>query len=65
MARYLLHLHDGPATPPITETLDVSHDADALDLAQVVLLVTAVYTHAEVYRGPTLIGSCKRDSHAE
>lgn len=62
MARYRIHLHDGPSGPPVTEGLDVEHDGDALDLAQIALLATATYTHAEVYRGDALIGALKRDS---
>ncbi|MBA4000154.1 MAG: hypothetical protein C0461_06110 [Brevundimonas sp.] len=64
MGRYRLQLHDGPASPVVTETLDVSADGDALDLARIVLLSTSNYTHAEVYRGPALIGALERDSYS-
>jgi hypothetical protein len=64
VARYRLQLHDGPATPAIGETIDAGGDEDAMDLARITLLVTPAYTHAEIYRGHTLIGTCERDSYA-
>lgn len=64
MPRYHLHLHLGPKTPPVSETLDVTNDEDAKDLAQIALLAATEYTHAEVYRGDSLISTFKRDSYA-
>ncbi len=63
MPRYRLHLHDGPTTPPVTEEIEVESDEDAKDLARITLLMTQVYTHAEVYRGEARVGSYKRDSY--
>ncbi|HYC96868.1 hypothetical protein [Brevundimonas sp.] len=63
MPRYKLHLHDGPVTPVVTEVIDVQDDEDAKDLARITLLMTKAYTHAEVYRGRDLVGTCKRDSY--
>lgn len=63
MPRYRLNLHDGPTTTPAIESVELDHDGDALDLAQIALLSTARYTHAEVYRGDCLISAIERDSY--
>ena len=64
MPRYRLHLHDGPTTPAVTESVDLDHDGDALDLARIALLATRTSTHAEVYRDDAPIGALKRDGDA-
>ena len=63
MPRYRLNLHDGEKTAPAMECVDLDEEGDALDLAQIALLSTARYTHAEVYRGDCLVGAIKRDSY--
>ena len=64
MPRYRLNLHDGPTTPAATQCIELDEDGDALDLAQIALLSTTDYTHAEVYREDALIGAIERDSYA-
>lgn len=61
MPAYRIFLHDGPDTPPVTETLSARDDAEALVLGELRLLLTPAFTHAVVSLGGTAIGSLKRD----
>ncbi len=63
MCRYRLLLHDGPTAPPVTQSLQASTDADALDLAQISLLAAKGYTHAEIYSDGVFLTELKRDSY--
>lgn len=60
--RYRLELREGSTAPPSTQSVDLEHDADALDLAQIALLSTAEHRLAEIYRDDLLIGMITRDS---
>lgn len=64
MVRYRLSLYRRSNSARATQSVELEHDSDALDLAQIALLSTADYTHAEVYRDDALIGAIERDSTA-
>ncbi len=61
MPRYVFRLHDGRETPPLCEDVDAFDDRDASDLAQMRLLLTRDYTHAQVYRGSFKVAELTRD----
>lgn len=64
MKRYRLNLHTGSTTPASALDVDLEHDGDASDLAEIALLSTAEFTHAEVYRDNALIAAIARDSYS-
>lgn len=64
MPDYQLYLHDGPDTPPTSETVDASDHVEAVALAEMRLLLTKTYTHAILsFKGET-VASLARDSQS-
>ncbi len=62
MPDYRIYLHDGPDTPPTTETFSAKDHAEALSLGELRLLLTSTFTHAVVSLDGQVVGSLKRDS---
>tara|TARA_R110002167_G_scaffold9558_15_gene44230 strand:- start:367 stop:564 length:198 start_codon:yes stop_codon:yes gene_type:complete len=61
MGRYTLRQYDGHDAVPVTDTIELSNDDDARDMARVALLATPAWTHIDVYHANALIGSFQRD----
>ena len=62
MPDYRIYLHDGPDTPPATETISANDHVEALVLGEMRLLLTSTFTHAVVSLDGVVLGSLKRDS---
>jgi hypothetical protein len=62
MPEYLFHLHDGPARPPMDETVEAQDDAEAKDLAQIRLSLSRAFTDVRVRRNGVELFHLRRDS---
>lgn len=62
MPDYRFDLHDGPDHPPIAETVSAADPAEALELAEVRLLLTPDYTDIAVSLNGVEVGRLTRDS---
>jgi len=64
MPIYLFHLHDGPDVPPRTERVEARDDAEARNLAELRLKLSAAFQHVEVERNGVELARLHRDSGA-
>ena len=62
MPTYVFHLHDGPETPPRTETVEASDDQEARSLAELRLTLSSAFKHVEVERDAVELVRLHRDS---
>ena len=62
MPEYRIYLHDGPDTPPATETIFAEDDEEAIVLGEMRLLLSSAFTHVVVSLDGSVVGAPKRDS---
>ena len=61
MPAYVFHLHDGASVTPLDETVMAEDLEEAHDLAQLRLLLSARFTHVEVYENGVMRLKLERD----